>query len=751
MTVSHPIPADRIPRPSSLYVAEEGRPRVRRLVARRLAEDERLVCMERAQLLQNAREELDHLPRVPRQASVLHALCRGITPVVEPGDILAGRMPEILPDAEQEAFVQQHPEFFNHPGVPDWLDSISIFVPDWSWLIREGLGGISNRASSRLDESGITEDQRAFLTAVTEAMSALSLLFRRYGEAARLLVESESSPDLCDELSAMADRCDRVSWNPPESFADALQLMQIVHMALSCLVGGRDITPGRMDQYLWPLYEKDVERGAITRDDAVVLLSLFYLRLSQMSGNGTDFDDNIRRSPCMYSHIYVTVGGADIHGQSCVNTLSYVVADAIRLLGYKEPTMLVRYHSQAEPAFVEKVAGMIADRLPVTVYNDDVVVPALTSQGVPEAWAWNYAHSACHNSIVPGYEAGSGPGGFHNIPKLVLLAMNAGRDPQTGKLAGAPTADPAEIASYDEFLDALRYQMRHLLAGVRHTTEKRWGSTYADACPLLPSSLMELCLERGTPAWQAAPISHLNHYFAGVATVVDSLLAIRYLVFEERSLKLGAFLDILNDNWEGQQILRERIRKRLPRYGQDCEEASAAAAVVGRMWVEEVEAASRGMTRLAMWPGFYSHMYHARQGAKTSATPDGRASGDALSENLAPSVGSPDCTPTTILKAMSHLPLDHTPSGAAILTLPGGSFAGAEGIARLRSLLESYFWMGGHHLHVNAIDLKTLQAALETPHQYGELMVRVAGFSAYFVQLNEDVQQDVIRRHSRAL
>ena len=165
------------------------------------------------------------------------------------------------------------------------------------------------------------------------------------------------------------------------------------------------------------------------------------------------------------------------------------------------------------------------------------------------------------------------------------------------------------------------------------------------------------------------------------------------------------------------------------------------------MWVEEVEAASEGMARMVMWPGFYSHLAHVRQGATTMATPDGRMAGDALSENLAPSSGSTGCSPTSILKTMSHMPFDHTPSGAAILTLPQNAFSGSEGTGRLLSLMETYFSMGGLHLHVNALDVETLMDAMQAPDQYQDLMVRVAGFSAYFVYLTRETQLDVVRRH----
>ena len=730
-----------------IFPALDPKERLSRLLARRKAEDELSVSMERALILQRARNAYESMPRVPRQAAFLRDLCEGISPVIEPEDILLGRMPEVVPDPDGEAMIAEHPELFCHPGLPDCLDSISIFVPDWPWLLERGLGGIARYAAEQREREDCTEDQHVLLEAMGDAMTSVSRLVRRYAAKARAQAEAELSPERKAELEASADRCEAVAWDPPTGFVQALQLMQIVHMTMSCLVGGRDITPGRIDQYLWEYYHRDIQIGSLSREDAAALLAMFFLRLSQMSGQGTDYDDNVRRTPCKYTHLYATVAGMDADGHSCVNDLSFVVADAIRLLNYKEPTLLVRYHPGMDRAFARVIADLVRDRLPVTIYNDETVIQALVRQGVQAEAAHQYAHSACHNSIVPGYEAGSGPGGFHNVPKLLLLAMNGGVDPATNKVAGAETPTPGDIPSFEQFLEAFRLQIRHYLRGARGRSEQRWKQLNADACPLLASCLMKACLDKRQTAWQAAPVSHLNHYFSGVATTVDSLLAVRQLVYEEQVIELETFVRLLVDDWADNQVLRERIRRRLPRYGQDLEQPSEMASMVGRMWVEEVEAASEGLHRMQMWPGFYSHLAHVRDGSRTMATPDGRGSGDALSENLAASSGSPDCSPGSVLRAMSHLPLDHTPSGAAILTLPQNSFTGEEGTVRLLSLMETYFGLGGLHLHVNTIDVETLEAALESPDQHRDLMVRVAGFSAYFVHLIPEVQQDVIRRH----
>ncbi|MCC6445601.1 MAG: hypothetical protein IT210_19365 [Armatimonadetes bacterium] len=199
----------------------------------------------------------------------------------------------------------------------------------------------------------------------------------------------------------------------------------------------------------------------------------------------------------------------------------------------------------------------------------------------------------------------------------------------------------------------------------------------------------------------------------------------------------------------GHDDLRRRIRLRLPRYGQNAPEADEMAALLGRLWVEEVERVSRGMARLQMWPGCYSHMAHVPEGACTPAIPDGRKAGEPISENLAPSFGTPRCSPASILKSMAALPFDHTPSGAATLTLAESDLRGETGADRLLALIETYFQMGGLHLQINALDVQFLEEALESPERFPGLMVRVTGFSAYFARLSRNVREDLVRRQRR--
>ena len=251
--------------------------------------------------------------------------------------------------------------------MPGLLDSLSIYTPDWDWLVERGLGGIVDEVRLQLAEvppaAADAAEQGEFLLAAVSALEALSRLVRRYAEVARQEAAQATCRARQAELEEAAARCDRVAEQPPATFMEALQLLQITHMALSCLVGGRDVTPARLDQYLYRLYDDDVIQGRLSRDEAVVLLAQFMLRLSQMAGNGTDFDDNQRRSPCLYSHLYVTVGGTDEQGRPAANTLTSVILDAIDLLDYKEPTLLVRWRADMDEGLRRRVAELVRERL----------------------------------------------------------------------------------------------------------------------------------------------------------------------------------------------------------------------------------------------------------------------------------------------------------------------------------------------------------------------------------------------------
>ena len=329
---------------------------------------------------------------------------------------------------------------------------------------------------------------------------------------------------------------------------------------------------------------------------------------------------------------------------------------------------------------------------------------------------------------MPGHDAASGIGGYYNGPAMLLTVLDAMK----------------EDDSFATLWDAFRASVRECLTEARGQVERRWRDQFRDACPLAASVFMRHSVRAGEPAWRSAPLTHYNHYLVGLATVVDSLLAIRALVFEE-GMSPADLRAILAGDWQADEALRRRVIARLPRHGDGSEESRAMAHDVCRLWTDEVLRASEGLERLSMWPGFYSHLLHNRLGRDTSATPEGRHAGEALSENMSPSFARRPSAPTEMLREIAALPVDHTPSGASSLTLSTGDLA----IDNLLALIEGYFACGGIHTHISCVDAETLEAARDNPDAYASLMVRVAGFSAPFTQLLPDVQEDIIHRHRR--
>ena len=237
-------------------------------------------------------------------------------------------------------------------------------------------------------------------------------------------------------LAEAARSCDRIASSSPETFRDALQLFSFWHMALSCVVGGRNITPGRMDQYLFPFYERDVSQGRLTRSDAVELLAATMVRLPQLSGSiATDFQST-KRSPNRYSHYYITLAGSGADGESAVNDLSFAFLEAICLVDYREPSLSIRYCREIDPEFWRRALALMRDRLPVFAYNDQTVVPALQKAGIAEPLAREYVHCGCMNIFIPGHGVPCLRDN-HNVPSYLLLALDGGRGTATEEGTGA--------------------------------------------------------------------------------------------------------------------------------------------------------------------------------------------------------------------------------------------------------------------------------------------------------------------------
>jgi len=708
-----------------------------------LAAPDEAVFLERARVLLECREKYADLSPGLRQGRIVAELCDRITPVVNPCDILLGRIHEEVPSSQDELFIKDNPRIFVSPGDPGRLDSTSIYIPDWAKLLELGIAGLVREVEASGEADGRVVDEKArihrdYLEGVRLSLLAISRLMNRYADRAEQVAGETADSRVTDRLSEAAATCRTVSSSPPATFREALQLFSFFHTVLSCIIGGRNVTPGRMDQYLLPFYQRDIVKGVITRSEAIVLLAVTMIRLSQLTGTiAVDFDST-KRSPCRYSHHYVTLAGRTPDGASGVNDLSFAFLEAIRLVDYREPSLCIRWFEGIDGEFWREALRLMRDRIPSFAYNDHVVVPTLVRCGVPERQALDYAHCACLICFLPGDGVGSARAN-HNLPRYVLLGINGGRDLRTGERRGPATPAPDALRDFDDLFDAVRTQAR---AGLEKALERH--ATQVKRYPLPVWPLFAGHLQTGYRYWEHKT-KHADQQCIGVATGIDSLLAIRELVYRRKTVTLAKLVSILKDNFRGHEPLRQYLLHQTPSYGSDDEDVLAMIQLVGDMWAEEVNRVGANSKGIKLRPAFHSWLYNIEMGKQTAATPDGRLGGEPLSSDHLPSPGK-GRSPTEMLNAMACLPHRKSCSGGTTLRLSRSHFDGENGLELLSSLICTYFAQGGLQLHFVFADTATLQDAIKHPDKHGDLLVRITGFSEYFVRLSPEVQQEILRR-----
>jgi formate C-acetyltransferase len=695
---------------------------------------EEAVFLERARILDEAGRKYAGLPAGVRQGRAFQDLCRQVTPRVYPDDVLLSRVREQVPTEEEEAFIRARPELFIHPGVRPWFESASIYVPDWGHLLQIGIGGLIEEVeSARPNATPAAQDT---LDGIRLSLKAVSTLLTRYAAEARRVAGSADRKETVQRLRRAAEGCEAVAAAPAKGFHEALQLFLTFHMALSCLVGGRNVTPGRMDQYLLPFYERDLKAGRLSRQEAVELVAAMMLMFSQLSGAVASDWQSKKRTPNRYSHYYITLGGVKADGSSAVNALSSVFLDARRLVDFRDPALSIRYFPGIDREFWGKAVTLMRDRLPVLSYNDSAVIAAQEKLGVADELARDYANCGCLFTTLPGRDL-SAARVNHNGPGAVLLAINEGVDPLTGKQVGEATPPTESLRDFESFFNAVRAQLRHSLA----VATRQRGRSPGDrplGYPLLARPLLDGCLRGATFR------RNVDQDLVGVATTIDSLLAVREVVYRRKLLTLTELGVALRKNFVNYDRLHACLMNGVPTYGCDDPDVTEITQRVSKAWVADVAAAGRGSDDV-LRPAFYSWLYNIELGKATGATPDGRLSGEPLSSDQTPSHGH-GRAPTEALRSIAQLSHDCTCSGGTTFTISPAHFQGPRGVDRLAALIEGYFAEGGLQLHFIVADLAMLRDAVKHPERHGDLLVRVAGFSEYFVRLQPAVQQEIIRR-----
>jgi formate C-acetyltransferase len=613
-------------------------------------------------------------------------------------------------------------------------------IVDYEKALRRGFRAIIAEARDLLAETPPDDEEgRAFLQGVILSAQGIIRWAERYAELAEAQAAREADPTRRKELECIARTCRRVPAEPARDFREALQSFWFVHLAMHIEQYGWSISAGRFDQYIYPYYRQDLDRGTLSRSEAWELLLNLWVK----------FMENVGTQVKATTFQNLTLGGQDAAGRDCANELSTLCLDATVALRVTQPALSVRWHPNIDLAFWDRTHQAIAQGLGLpALFNDQVILPALVAHGVTPNDALDYGIVGCVEASIPGKEQGMTAGGHLNLAKALELALNDGRSMISGEQIGLPTGDPTAFTSFDDLWQAYTTQIEYLAGlNILATHIAGEGQKRGGHCPLM-SSLLDDCLARRRDLVYGGTRYNLPGVaIYGPSNVYDGLMAIRKWVCEEGRLTWGELQQALRDDFCGHESLRHMLARGTPRFGNGIAAVDAIAnevnAVHARFFWNQVDARN-GRYTCGVWPV----NGHIHSGHWVAATPDGRHAGAPLVDGVGACQGADRNGPTALLQSVARLNnIDHWPAGNTCnVKFSAQSVRSEAGVRSLRELTTTFMELGGQELQINVVDALTLRAAQAHPAEYGDLVVRVAGYSAYFTELERAVQDEIISR-----
>ena len=605
-----------------------------------------------------------------------------------------------------------------------------------------------NRAINNLDFFNDDEalDKKNQLEAMSIACDAIMILGQRYSEYAAKLAEEEKDPLRKQELLEISKVCQHVPANAPRTFWEALQMYWFVHLCVISELNPWDAyNPGRLDQHLNPFYEKGLEEGTLTRESAKELLECFWVKFNNQpappkvgvtlkeSGTYTDFAN-------------INVGGVTVDGKSGVNDVSYLLLDVIDEMRLLQPSSNVQISKKSPQKFVKRACEISRKGWgQPSMFNADAVTQELVRAGKSIEDARCGGTSGCVEAGAFGKEAYILTG-YLNLPKIFQITLNNGTDITTGKKLGIETGDVTTFKTYDELFNAFKKQLKYFV-DVKVQGNRVIEKLYASLMPVpFLSIITSDCISKGKD-YNAGGARYNTSYIQGVGigTISDSLIAIKYQVFDKNNITMSELMNTTKDNFEGHEDILNLVKNKTPKYGNDDDYADTVMKQIFDAFYNEVNGRKNGrggFYRIDMLPTT-CHIYF---GAVMGATPNGRKAYAPVSEGISPEKGADTNGPTAVIKSASKM--DHLRTGGTLLNQKFNPSAveGDTGLNNLASLVRSYFTLDGHHIQFNVISRETLLAAQKNPDEHKDLIVRVAGYSDYFNNLDKVLQNEIIQR-----
>ena len=589
-------------------------------------------------------------------------------------------------------------------------------------------------------------DKKEQLSGMSISCDAAIVFAERHADLAAKLASKERDTQRKNELLKIAEVCRWVPANAPRNFYEAIQMYWFVHLGTITELNGWDaMNPGHFDQHLNPFYEKEIADGTLTREEAKELLSCFWIKVNnhpappkvgitaKESGTYNDFTN-------------INIGGVKKDGSNGVSEVSYIMLEIIEELHVLQPGNSVHISSKTPDRFLKEACKVIRQGHGYpSIFNPDIYIQEMLRQGKSLEDAREGGCSGCIEVGAFGKEAYILTG-YLNVPKIIEITLNNGVNPLTGKQVSIKTGDPSGFKTYKELYDAFLKQLNYIV------NQKVLVSNYIDRMfakyspATFLSVVIEDCITKGKDYYNGGPRYNTNYIqCTGLGTVTDSLSVLKKHVFEDKTFSMDTLLNAVSKNFKGDEILRQTIINNTPFYGNGDDAADDIALQVYNDLFEVIDN-KPNIKGESYHLNMLSTTCHVYFGKVMGATPNGRLAHKSISDGTSPSHGCDVNGPSAVIKSLTKI--DQVKSGGTLLNqrfLPS-LLKRDEDIIKLGQLVRSYFALGGHHIQFNIVDTATLYAAQKNPEDYKDLLVRMAGYSDYFNDMNIDLQQEVIER-----
>jgi pyruvate formate-lyase/glycerol dehydratase family glycyl radical enzyme len=776
------------------------------------------VCVERALITTQTYQENQDQPLAIKRALMLKNILEQMTIFIEPESMIAGnqassnRSAPIFPEYAMKWVINELDQFEHRDGdvfyiteeskqklrdiAPYWehntlLDrGLSAFPPhsklyydlgiiksegnitsgdahcaaDYGRMLQVGLKDYERRAKVKLDTLDLTDykniQKSYFYRAILIVTEAVKNFANRYALLAEEMAEKEKDELRKKEFTEMSRILKKVPYEPAENFREAVQSVWLTHLVLQIESNGHSLSYGRMDQYLNQYYEADLQKGAITEDEACELMCNLWLKTYTINKIRSWSHTQFSAGSPLYQN--VTVAGQTAEGKDATNKMSWLILKSVAKCHLPQPNLTVRYHRGLTEDFMKECIEVVRCGFGMPAFNDDeVIIPSFIEKGVKPEDAYNYSAIGCVETAVPGKWGYRCTGmSFLNFPKALLIAMNDGVDPSSGTKLCEGVGHFKEFTSFDQVLECWDKVIREMCCQCTIIDATCDMILEQDTADILCSALTDDCIDRGLNMKEGGSVyDFISDLQVGIANLADSLAAIKKVVFEDKKVTPAELWEALQADFQGEK--NEKIQvllQKAPKYGNDDDYVDQLVVEAYNVYIDEMKKYhntryGRGPIGGVYYAGTSSISANVPQGAGTLATPDGRKAGEPLAEGCSPSHAADKNGPTAVFKSVAKLPTKEITGGVLLnQKVTPQMLSKEENKEKLIMLLRTFFnRLHGYHVQFNVVSRETMLDAQKHPENHRDLIVRVAGYSAFFNVLSKKTQDDIIERTEQTL